>query len=188
MKDKVLQSGHFLFDNKPLIVKPWSMGMELKLEKVKSVPVWVQFQDLPLKFWGKSLPKIAGLIGQFIKTDSSTHKKTKLGYARVMVEMEVEHRCPQWIAFKDETGETQKVGVKYEWLPITCSNCTGMGHKTEECRKGRSEKPQAKPRRIWRSVVKPPAASNPPPEVPKPPRPTTLTPPRVQQISHQYTT
>ncbi|KAL9232326.1 hypothetical protein vseg_007450 [Gypsophila vaccaria] len=179
MKAVVLQSGHYLFDNKPLIVKPWEMGMELKMEKVKTVPVWVQFQDLPLKFWGKSLPKIAGLIGQFIKTDSATQNKTKLGYARVLVEMEVEHRCPQVVAFKDENGETQRVGVKYEWFPITCTNCTGMGHRTEECRKSRSEKPQPKTRQIWRPVMKPPVVSNPPQEATKSPRQTVLPSPRA---------
>ncbi|KAL9236877.1 hypothetical protein vseg_011497 [Gypsophila vaccaria] len=57
MKDKVLQSGYYLFDNKSLIVKGGTKDIELKAEKVKTVPVWVQFHDLPVKFWGKVFQK-----------------------------------------------------------------------------------------------------------------------------------
>ncbi|KAL9235695.1 hypothetical protein vseg_010434 [Gypsophila vaccaria] len=43
MKEKVLHSGYYLFNNKPLIVIPWTKNMEMKVDKVKTVPVWVQF-------------------------------------------------------------------------------------------------------------------------------------------------
>ncbi|KAL9239108.1 hypothetical protein vseg_013459 [Gypsophila vaccaria] len=90
MKEKVMNSGHYLFDNKPLIFKEWTKDMEMKKTEVLSVPTWVQFHHLPLKFWGKSLPKIAGLVGKYIKSDTATEQKTKLGFARVMVEVEVD--------------------------------------------------------------------------------------------------
>ncbi|KAL9242050.1 hypothetical protein vseg_016093 [Gypsophila vaccaria] len=72
MKEQVLQAGHYLFDNKPMIVNPWSEELELHKPEVKSVPVWIQLHGLPIKFWGKSLPKIAGLVGKFIKSDTAT--------------------------------------------------------------------------------------------------------------------
>ncbi|KAL9247595.1 hypothetical protein vseg_021012 [Gypsophila vaccaria] len=128
MQERVLQSGYYLFDNKPLIVKAWTKDIELRKTTVQSVPVWVQLHDLPIKFWGKSLPKISGLLGKYIKIDSATEQRSKLGYARVMVEMEVEHKCPESIKFKDEVGVVQQVGVTYEWKPISCTICKAMGH------------------------------------------------------------
>ncbi|KAL9227817.1 hypothetical protein vseg_003465 [Gypsophila vaccaria] len=156
MKQKVLNSGYYLFDNKPLIVKDWNENMELNRAEVKTVPVWVQLRDLPLKFWGKSLPKIAGIIGNFIKGDKATQEKTRLEFARVMVEMHVEHPCPERIVFKDELRMLQQIEVIYEWKPVSCQECKGMGHRGSECRKAKHNKPvHTKPKQEWRPVTKP---------------------------------
>ncbi|KAL9230694.1 hypothetical protein vseg_006011 [Gypsophila vaccaria] len=64
MKEQVLKSGYHLFDGKPLIYQSWSKDLELKKANVEVVPAWIQLHHLPLKFWGKSLPKITGLIGK----------------------------------------------------------------------------------------------------------------------------
>ncbi|KAL9241240.1 hypothetical protein vseg_015371 [Gypsophila vaccaria] len=148
MKDKLLQSGYYLFDNKPLIVKAWTKDLEMRKTDVKSVPAWIQFHQLLLKFWGKSLPKITGLIEKFIKSDAATEQRTKLGYARVMVELVVDHKCPKKVSFKDEMGEVIQVGVEYEWKPVTCAKCRGMGHQQEHCRKGELQKPQMKAKKV----------------------------------------
>ncbi|XP_074277762.1 uncharacterized protein LOC141601386 [Silene latifolia] len=124
-------------------------------EDVKSVPAWVQIHKLPLKFWGKGLPKIAGLIGKFIKSDAATEERTRLGYARVMVELVVDQELPPQVAFKDEKGSIIRVDVEYEWRPIKCKKCMGMGHDLEHCRKGTQEKFVQKPvKKVWRPVVK----------------------------------
>ncbi|XP_074313735.1 uncharacterized protein LOC141648928 [Silene latifolia] len=136
MKDKVLSSGHYLFDNKPMIFKPWTRDLEMTKEDVKSVPAWVQIHKLPLKFWGKGLPKIASLLGKFIKCDVATEERTRLGYARVMVELVVDQELPAQIAFKDEKGSVIRVDIEYKWRPIKCKKCQAMGHEMEHCRKG----------------------------------------------------
>ncbi|XP_074293298.1 uncharacterized protein LOC141620281 [Silene latifolia] len=104
MKNKVLQSGYYMFDNKPLIVKEWVKDLEMKKEDVKTVPAWIRLHSLPLKFWGKGLPKIASLVGKYVKSDGATEERTRLGYARVMVEMEVDQKLPGKVEFKDEKG------------------------------------------------------------------------------------
>ncbi|KAL9240803.1 hypothetical protein vseg_014981 [Gypsophila vaccaria] len=155
MKEKVLNSGHYLFDSKPLIFKEWSKDMEMKKTEVLSVLTWVQFHQLPLKFWGKSLPNIMGLVGKYIKSDSVTEQKTKLGYARVMVEVKVDKHLPDQVSFKDEVGQIVKIEVEYEWKPITCGICQKIGHSTNQCRKGQPTQPKVKPpQKIWRHVVK----------------------------------
>ncbi|KAL9230891.1 hypothetical protein vseg_006184 [Gypsophila vaccaria] len=150
MKEKAINSGYFLFDNKPLIVKEWNENLEINKAEIKTVPVWVQLHELPLKFWGKSLPKIVGIIGKFIKSDTTTQERTKLGYARVMVEMQIDHPCPESLQFKDEQGRVQKVGMTYEWKPISCSVCNGMGHRGQDCRRVKQKKPGINPKQIWK--------------------------------------
>ncbi|KAL9232918.1 hypothetical protein vseg_007979 [Gypsophila vaccaria] len=151
MKDKALNSGYYLFDNKPLIVKEWNEKLEINKAEIKNVPIWIQLHDLPLQFWGKSLPKISGIVGKFIKSDNATKERTKLGFARVMVEMQIDHPCLDWIQFKDEQGKLQRINITYEWKPISCSVCNGMGHRNHECRKVKQTKPeQPKTRQVWK--------------------------------------
>ncbi|KAL9237136.1 hypothetical protein vseg_011722 [Gypsophila vaccaria] len=155
MEEKVLQCGYYLFDSIPLIFRVWSKDMELKKTDVTVVPAWIQFRSLPLKFWGKSLSKITGLFGKYIKKDVATEERTKLGYARVMVELRVDQQFPSQVAFMDENGDPMTVDVEYEWKPITCNQCKGMGHKQEQCRKGEPPKNcQQEIKKIWRPVVK----------------------------------
>ncbi|KAL9238991.1 hypothetical protein vseg_013352 [Gypsophila vaccaria] len=155
MKEKVLQSGHYLFYNKPLIVKEWSKDLEMTKAEVQAVPTWIQFHRLPLKFWGKSLPKIAGLIGKYIKCDNPTEQRIKLGYARVMVEVAVDGNLPEIVTFKDEKDDIVQVEVEYEWKPVTCGKCHKMGHHIDQCRKGQPPKTRVKTiQKVWRPVVK----------------------------------
>lgn len=80
-----------LFDSKPVIMKPWSPGLDVMKEKVTDVPIWIRLPGLDLKYWGRSaLMKIAGILGKPIKTDRATAQKDILDYARVMVEVAVE--------------------------------------------------------------------------------------------------
>ncbi|XP_074298244.1 uncharacterized protein LOC141629079 [Silene latifolia] len=140
----------------PLIVKPWTPDVELIKHEVKSVPVWVKLHQLPLKFWGKGIPKIAGLLGNYIKCDPATEEKTRIGYARVMIEVSFGSALPDKVRFLDEHGDMVEVEVEYEWKPVACDVCHGVGHLSADCRKAHKKKTQAplptqKPAaKIWR--------------------------------------
>lgn len=42
---------------------------------------------------------------------------------------------PSEISFYDELDQMQTQRVEYECKPIICSDCNGIGHTMEECRK-----------------------------------------------------
>lgn len=133
-RKKALDDGVKLFDKKPLIVEPWSPNMDMKKTEVEKVPIWVKFPELDLKYWGPlSLKKIAGIIGTLIKADRATTERELLSYAWVMIEVSVRLDLPNVIEFMDEWGHMVLQEVKYEWKPIYCHNCGGMGHDTEKC-------------------------------------------------------
>uniref|UniRef100_A0A803NL62 DUF4283 domain-containing protein n=1 Tax=Cannabis sativa TaxID=3483 RepID=A0A803NL62_CANSA len=56
-------------------------------------------------------------------------------WIRILVEVSMEQELPSSIAFEDEHGCITSVGIKYEWKPIICKNCNGLGHSTDECRR-----------------------------------------------------
>ncbi|XP_074305233.1 uncharacterized protein LOC141640282 [Silene latifolia] len=143
-RNLVLKQGFPMFENKPLVVKPWTDTTSMAKERVKSVPVWIRLCGLGLKFWGeKTLEKLATLVGKYMRADSATMDKTRLGYARIMVEVEVGQEFPDKIYFKDEKGSIVCVCVEYEWKPVVCGSCKGIGHTKDVCKK-----PTAAPRII----------------------------------------
>ncbi|XP_074291071.1 uncharacterized protein LOC141617832 [Silene latifolia] len=163
----VLQQGFPMFDNKPPVVKPWTESCSLHKERVKYVPTWLRLCGLPLKFWGKSsLEKIAGLIGKFIKRDAWSvygfNFSTRLGFAHLLVEVEIGQDFPEKLQFLDEKGNDVTILVEYEWKPTVCGLCKGIGHTTDLCKKKNADKskgpvPTAKPvpkpvQKVWRPV------------------------------------
>lgn len=42
------------FDSKPLILKPWTVHMDMEKEEVKFVPMWIQLR-LNFKYWGEKI-------------------------------------------------------------------------------------------------------------------------------------
>ncbi|XP_074271354.1 uncharacterized protein LOC141595288 [Silene latifolia] len=125
--DSVVHHGHFLFDNKPIIVRPWSPSVSLKKEQATVVPVWVRFLDLPLKFWGNCIPRISGLIGDFVRCDGPLEERTRLAYARVLVDVPFGKALPSTVKFLNEHGEEVTIKVESEWSPILCKDCGGRG-------------------------------------------------------------
>ncbi|XP_074316286.1 uncharacterized protein LOC141652637 [Silene latifolia] len=112
-KRLVLAQGMFLFDGKPIILRSWEPNVKITKVSVKTVPIWVKLVGLDLKFWGaKCLEKLASLVGKFVRVDDRTLDKLLLGYAKVMVEVEVDQHFPARIRFDDENGQEVTVWRK----------------------------------------------------------------------------
>uniref|UniRef100_A0A803P4D5 DUF4283 domain-containing protein n=1 Tax=Cannabis sativa TaxID=3483 RepID=A0A803P4D5_CANSA len=105
-------------------------------EDTSNVPIWIQLDDLQLKYWGKkSLFKIVGQLGVPIMVDDVTKERDKLSYPRVLIEVSIKQEFPNLIYFEDEFGSNVSVAITYEWKPTICSHCKGMGHSSGECRR-----------------------------------------------------
>ncbi|XP_074303188.1 uncharacterized protein LOC141637598 [Silene latifolia] len=160
-QQQVLNNGHLLFYSKPVIIKEWSPDVALIKHDVKQVPVWMKLYGLEIKFWGKEcLKKLSGEVGKFIKCDDATSKRSFFGYARILIEVQIGQNFPKELSFVDELGLLHKLRVDYDWLPVSCVQCKGMGHTAEQCRKGEGHKPQ---RKVWKPKTQPvkPAVLNP---------------------------
>lgn len=68
--------------------------------------------------------------------DQATKARDKLNYSRIMVEVHMKQELPEVISFCNEHGDMVEQQIEYEWRPIVCKKCAGLGHIEEECRKG----------------------------------------------------
>ncbi|XP_074309497.1 uncharacterized protein LOC141643982 [Silene latifolia] len=159
-KNLVLKQGFSMFNNKPLVVKPWTENASLAKEKFKNVPIWIRLCGLGLKFRGeKCLAKFGGLFGKFMRIDGPTKDKTRLGYARLMVEVQVGQDLPDKIFFKNEKGTEISVLVEYEWRLDICDLCKGIGHTKNMCKKPTPAPVTPvvrKTTQVWRPIIRDP--------------------------------
>ena len=99
--------------------------------------------DLEVKFWGsESLTKICKSIGKFSNCDRITQQRTFLQYARGLIEVDIGRQFPNVVKFIDEKGRFHTVFVSYDWLPVSCDGCKGMGHLKKDCRHEKREMPK----------------------------------------------
>ncbi|WOL00771.1 hypothetical protein Cni_G09484 [Canna indica] len=82
----VLTNGPWFLNGQVLLTVPWKPNFQPLLEKIESIPVWIQFPSLLVEYLHRDiLFKLAEAVGQPIKCDEVTVKGTKGKYARVCV-------------------------------------------------------------------------------------------------------
>jgi len=92
--------------------------MDIHTEEIKSLPLWVQFPDLDVKYWGAdSLSKIGSLLGIPIKTDRCTKERSMIRYARVLNDVPLDSTFPEFIEFFNDNELLIRQQVVYEWKP-----------------------------------------------------------------------
>ncbi|KAM3246825.1 hypothetical protein P3L10_008592 [Capsicum annuum] len=110
--DEVLQGGIYHFNNKPLVVKAWSLKIEFTREELYTVPILVKLPGLEFKYLSpKGLSKIGSLIGKPLMVDINTKKKIGLSFARLLIEVEMRGNLPEKVFFRNERGELMEQKV-----------------------------------------------------------------------------
>ncbi|XP_039126841.1 uncharacterized protein LOC120262983 [Dioscorea cayenensis subsp. rotundata] len=95
--DQVLMDGPFTFDNHLLVLKKWHPRLNVDTNAY-ALPIWIQLPGLPWKFWTKNmLSKIGSVCGNPLYCDKCTLSKVKLGYARILMEMDSSGDFPEMI-------------------------------------------------------------------------------------------
>ncbi|XP_050215040.1 uncharacterized protein LOC126666126 [Mercurialis annua] len=133
--NKVLGAGPYTFDQRPLMLKKWSPRMSMDPNEIRSVPIWIQLPDLPWEFLSPSiLSKIGSFCGKPLYCDQCTLSITKLGFARILVEIDATGAYPEVVELQDENGAIFNQRIIYEWKPLICEKCCRMGHTKANCR------------------------------------------------------
>ncbi|KAL9236117.1 hypothetical protein vseg_010821 [Gypsophila vaccaria] len=89
-KETILHGSAWNMNGYLLIFKPWSPTVSQEIEDVSLVPAWVLFPNLDPYLWSaKALSKLASSIGRPICADEPTTNKTKVAFARLLIEVDV---------------------------------------------------------------------------------------------------
>lgn len=68
--------------------------------------------------------------------DHATKEKDKLIFARVVIEVGLQHKLPDTIKLCHEIGVIMEQKVESEWKPVQkCDRCKGFGHEKKQCRR-----------------------------------------------------
>ncbi|KAL2248663.1 UNVERIFIED_CONTAM: hypothetical protein Sindi_2340000, partial [Sesamum indicum] len=94
--EEIIEGGPWLFQGQPIVLRKWEPGMVMRKLKHTQVPMWVQFQNLPMELWtNEGLSMVASGIGRPLYQDAITRACTRLNFARVCVMLDVTMKLPK---------------------------------------------------------------------------------------------
>ncbi|GAA0158258.1 hypothetical protein LIER_38608 [Lithospermum erythrorhizon] len=133
---KVFNGGPYLAFGKTLMLKLVDAGVILGDDLFTSVPTWVLVHDVPLSVWSESgLSKIASKVGIPMYTDKVTKDRTKMSYARCLVDVDVSKPPVLEFGVKLSGGRRYIQKVTCECYPDYCCDCKTFGHNVFKCKK-----------------------------------------------------
>ncbi|GAA0185596.1 hypothetical protein LIER_32884 [Lithospermum erythrorhizon] len=133
---RVFNGGPYLAFGKTLMLRLVDAGVILGDDLFTSVPTWVLFHDVPLSVWSESgLSKIASKVGIPMYTDKFTKERTKMSYARCLVDVDVSKPPVLQFGVKLPGGQRYTQKVTYECYPDYCCDCKTFGHNVFKCPK-----------------------------------------------------
>ncbi|CAM8962978.1 unnamed protein product [Rhodiola kirilowii] len=133
-KAEVLCGRPWSFDNRPLILKPWSEQEEYTCGSVDALPVWIRLPRLKAHLVDSIiLSRLCSRLGTPICTDGVTAEGSNFNYARVCVQIYADQDFMDCIEYEDPYGNCYVQPVEYEWRPPRCLNCFNFGHVNAKC-------------------------------------------------------
>ncbi|XP_074313942.1 uncharacterized protein LOC141649145 [Silene latifolia] len=108
-----------------------------------------------------ALSKIASYVGKPICADELTTSKSKIAFARILVEVDLSKELPKGMKLQTPYRGTILQKIDYEWLPYFCHTCKKIGHTKDRCAKNKV-KQAYKPKQQEVAPVAPPPQSDKP--------------------------
>jgi hypothetical protein len=135
-RDEVMEAKLWHKANKPLILRKWTLGMQLLKISLSVVPVWIKIHNLPIEFWNSTcLSYVASGASKPLCADSISEEQIRLGFARVLVEVDIDSMFSKEVEVIGVDGGRVVVGIEYPWLPVKCKKCRSFGHLSHSCTK-----------------------------------------------------
>ncbi|KAJ8749677.1 hypothetical protein K2173_010097 [Erythroxylum novogranatense] len=160
-RTSVLAGGPYVLYGKTLMLKTLAPGFSFNFKDFMAMPLWIKLPNVPLDLWtDKGLSKIGSMVGKPICSDLVTTQRARVGYARLLVKVDVSKRLVTNFDVLLLEGICFNQQVVYETYPSYCCDCRHFGHNVFICKKT-SPKPQ---RWIPKGKSSQPAKARPPPQ------------------------
>ncbi|KAF8377878.1 hypothetical protein HHK36_031266 [Tetracentron sinense] len=166
----ILEGGPWKIRSSILIVKEWDLYVQLEKVEFTTLPLWVKIYNLPLFLWNsRSFSAIGSGLGKPICLDKQTMAKSRLGYAKLYVEVDALKDLPSELHLRLDGNTEVKLKLVFEWKPPRCEKCQVFGHDFNQCpdrppvepihenrgrKKSRSRSRMPVPKRRWTPIRK----------------------------------
>lgn len=138
---EVLCKNWTFYHKSDVVLKPWDPAKGFDQQGLDSTPVWVRLPCLPSCLWtSRSLSKIVGRIGKPLAIDRFTAQRTRLDFARVLVEVNAQAVHLEEITINGPRGTRIKQSIMYECDLKKCTKCGRIGHEEANCRAKQTNK------------------------------------------------
>ncbi|XP_059301875.1 uncharacterized protein LOC132053789 [Lycium ferocissimum] len=128
--NEILFSGPYTINNKPMILKQWTVNFDLSKKFPTKIPLWVTLPHLPMSCWScQSLSKIPSLIGKPLYADECTSKQRRISCAQILVEINITRPLPDKVLVSEPNGTTFEQAISYDWKPEYCPKCLKIGNE-----------------------------------------------------------
>ncbi|GAA0186767.1 hypothetical protein LIER_34055 [Lithospermum erythrorhizon] len=125
----VLNGGPYMAIGKTLMMKIVDEGVIITDDLFMHVPTWVLLHDVPLSVWSVSgLSKLASKVGIPMYTDKVTKDRSRMNYARCLVEVNVGQPPVMEFGVTMSGGRKYVQKVSYEHYSDYCCDCKKFGH------------------------------------------------------------
>ncbi|KAK9757812.1 hypothetical protein RND81_01G187800 [Saponaria officinalis] len=133
--NSVLKEGPWRLGSNSIILKQWSYTFSFEMDKVSVVPIWILFTGLDPYLWSDVvLSKMASKVGKPLFADKTTASKSRLSFARIMVEVDVAAPLPEYVWINTPFSGSYAQQIEYEWVPYYCKECGKLGHLVDTCK------------------------------------------------------
>lgn len=99
---EVFYANPYSLNNKPLILKQWSLQFNVTKEFLTEIHLWIKLSKLLMNCWScDSLRRIASAIGIPMFADKCTANQTRISYAYMLIEVDGTKPLPSTIGVMD---------------------------------------------------------------------------------------
>jgi hypothetical protein len=136
----VTKGGPWRYREDAVLIDALNEGQDPETVQFTTIPIWVQFRNIPFHLITKALAKKLGMeIGTFICIDNFARGDLHDKFIRARVHLPLGQAIRRWITLADEiTNKEVVTEVRYERLPAFCFICGFIGHKDTSCNAARS--------------------------------------------------
>ncbi|KAJ8774369.1 hypothetical protein K2173_011618 [Erythroxylum novogranatense] len=187
-RTSVLVGGPYVLYGKTLLLKTLAPGFSFNFKDFMAMPLWIKFLNVPLDLWtDKGLSKIGSMVGKPICSNLVTTKRARVGYARLLVEVDVSKRPVSNFDVLLPEGTRFTQHVVYETFPSYCCDCKHFGHNVFICKKQSAKSQRWVPKGKGPQPVKewPPLQGNAPSGASHTLDPPSAAPPPVEPLQVQ---
>nr|POE56025.1 uncharacterized protein CFP56_64479 [Quercus suber] len=130
----VLATGHWSFEDHPLVLCKWEQGMTAASVRFTSIPMWVQISGLPFDLLSKDVGRdIGNGLGKVVDVDMKAFSTDQAHFLCVRVELPLEKLLRRGGVVASPEGDKVCIGFKYERLVGLCFKCVRIGHEARYC-------------------------------------------------------